>query len=67
MSVSPIWTVWCDVGGTSAPWCQHWCEATGMTSGEARANARAMGWRQRGRLHVCPGCLRHDTNGTPSG
>jgi hypothetical protein len=61
MTVSPIWTVWCDgeqlnvnepttSGGTLRDVlnhrCHRWCAATGDTLPEARRNARTAGWKR---------------------
>lgn len=58
MTCDPIWTVWCDAGGSGVPGCHHWCEDTAMTKRDARANARAAGWKRTDGRDACPGCQR---------
>lgn len=52
--------VFCDVG---SPKCEGWCvhaSATGSQGGtrEARAIAKAHGWRRINGQDVCPGCQK---------
>lgn len=51
MSLSAIWTVFCDVGG---PKCEGWM-AEADTKAEAAKIARAAGWKRKAHVGwVCP-------------
>jgi hypothetical protein len=58
MSVSPIWTVWCDANPGGISDCQGWCQLTEVTAAEARQRSTGVGWKRIGSKDICPACQR---------